>query len=552
MKNFTFIKHCLGMFVLSISLIITLLFTATASPKEETDVPVFSQKSGFYEDAFYLEIKAPDHCEVYYTLDSSDPTRQSLRYTEPIYIQNASLNDNVYSMIPGMSAQPFAVEPDFLIDKCTVVRAVAIPKDGLFRDASEVVTESYFVGFDPDHFDNLPVISIVTDPDNLFSSKSGIYVGGDMLKKYLQISQDPEAEYWQYWPANYWIKGPEGEREANITFFDSTGTPVEQKDIGIRIQGGWSRSQVPRSLNLYSREKYDGQAYFSNDYFGTSHQLQTMTLSNGGNQYVTRINDYLVSERVRGLPFSVMSFEPCVMFLDGEYWGFYWLTEKYDAVYIQNAYHLDTSDIIMIKAQEVAEGYSSDLLLYQQLLDFFASHDMSEHENYVKACELIDIDSCIDYFATLIYLSRSLDWPNANEALWRTREITDEPFADGKWRWMLFDCNTHACMSANLIEHNTLQMVIEESVIFDSLWSNESFRASFQQRIFEIADEYFDPADISGFIDDYNATMTPVLSKTWDRFFGKDNDLASDFEAALENIYTFFLYRREVVASWFS
>lgn len=538
--------------ILSLLLILTALFVLMVKPREAAASPIFSQKSGFYSDAFYLSIQVPEDCDVYYTLDSSNPTKDSMLYQAPIYIDNASLKENTYSMIPGMSAAPFAQAPDFLVDKCTVVRAIAIPKSGWTQQSSNIITESYFVGFSPDHFDGFPVISLVTDPDNLFDSKKGIYVGGELLEKYLQLAKDPEAEFWQYWPANYRIRGRDGEREAHVTFFDTAGNPIEQKSIGIRTQGNWSRAQVPRSLNFYARTEYDGQPFFSYDFFGNNIQLQTLTLSCGGNQFVTRINDYIVSERVRGLPYSVMNFQPYIMFLDGEYWGFYWLTEKYDSAYIRNTYGLEDSDVIMIKSQAVEEGYESDLLLYHQLLDFFATHDLSVPENYVQACELIDIESCMDYYATLIYLCRGWDWPNDNEALWRTREISDEPYADGKWRWMLFDCNSDGCMRQDLYDPHTLNTVIGESVIFGALWNNASFRAAFETRILEIADTCFQASDMLQFVDNYKQTMTVPLSKTWSRFYGRDNRMLGNYEESLERICTFFCDRREVVCSWFS
>lgn len=551
MKNYPSIRRSLQMLALSLALLITLLAVFSAKPSLPVPAPTFSAESGFYENAFFLELAVPEGCDVYYTLDSSIPGIHSLRYTDPIFIDNASLHENTYSMLPGMSAQPWGQAPDFLIDKCTVVRAIAVPRLGTSGENSQVITKSFFVGISPNQYDGFPVISLVSDPDNLFDHKNGIYVAGDLLNKYLFLTSDPWQESWQYWPANYWQTGQDSEREAYFTVFDLDGTILESKEIGIRIQGGWSRSQVPRSLNLYAREEYDGDPYFTADYFGNSYRPQSINLSVGGNQYVSRLNDFFVSRQVQGLPYSVMHYTPCVMFLDGEYWGFYWLTEKYDAFYIQNTYGLDTDDVIMIKALEVAEGNASDISFYDQLISFLSTHDMADPEYYAQACDMVDIDSCIDYFATLIYLARGLDWPNYNEALWRTREVTDAPYADGKWRWMLYDVNTYNCMTDEFTHHNTLEMVIEESPIFGSLWNNPSFRDAFQNRIMEIADRYFAAEEMIPLLDSYQAQMYAPLSRTWARFFGKDNTLASTFDWEIFSAKSFFEGRRAVVASWF-
>ena len=63
----------------------------------------FSKNSGFYDEEFYLNIYAPSD-EIYYTLDGSEPTKESNRYKAPLLIYDASQNENTNSMRTDFSA----------------------------------------------------------------------------------------------------------------------------------------------------------------------------------------------------------------------------------------------------------------------------------------------------------------------------------------------------------------------------------------------------------------------------------------------------------------
>jgi len=552
MRNYTVIRRNVGLLFLSVLLLATTTAAVILQKREPAAAPQFRTEGGFYDEPFLLELTVPEGCTVYYTLDSTTPDRNSLPYTGPILIEDASKQENVYSMTEGMHVDQWSASPpDHLVDKCTVVRAVAIPDSPLDGISSPVVTASFFVGFPEDHFDGFGVVSLVTDPENLSDKKTGIYVSGEKLERYLASRSDPYAIEWAYWPTNFSQRGQDWEREACVTIWDGERNRLLTKDIGIRTQGGWSRAFVPRSLNLFAREAYDGDAVFGYDFFGHAYSLGSLTLSAGGTGHVTRMNDYLMSARVADRAYAVMNYEPYVMFLDGEFWGFYWLTEKYDQNYLREAYGLGDTEVIIIKETQLEAGHEEDLAAYRQMLRFFENTDLSVEENYARACDLIDMESCLDYYATMIYIARQHDWPGSNEALWRTRTQGDSPYADGKWRWLLYDCNSF-CMEADLIDHDTLQWTLERSSVFRSLWANPGFREAFAQRILEIADTCFPAEEMVSFVENYRATMEPPLKKTWDRFFTTQNTRHIPFHQKMDGTADFFANRRAVVESWFS
>ena len=122
------------------------------------------------------------------------------------------------------------------------------------------------------------------------------------------------------------------------------------KECGVRIQGGGGRGYLPRSLNLYARRQYDEEGRFYTDLFGTNYMADTVTLFAGGGDVTSKLRDRLAAGLIRGRNFGTMHFEPYIMFLNGEYWGVYWLTEKYDNVFVAYYYDVNKLHILCLEA----------------------------------------------------------------------------------------------------------------------------------------------------------------------------------------------------------
>ena len=521
---------------------------------------IFSKESGFYNDEFQLRIYAP-RGDVFYTLDGSDPDKSSLKYTGAITVKDATANPNVYSVIPDVTAsfmeeeieqysanpEPYVL-PEEPIDKCTVVKAVYIDENGISSAISERV---YFVGFgEKSGYENIGVISIVTDPENLFSDDKGIYVTGNTLNQWLEENKDGdswELAHWSFWGANYRNKGIEWERESSVQIFDENKELVVSQHVGIRTQGGGSRALLPKSLNLYAREEYGSNKIYY-DFWNTGYYPKRMTLSIGGGDQYTKIKDRLISELSKDCNIVTMNYRPYILFLNGEYWGLYHLTEKYDTQFIEHYYDVDNGtlidDIIMIKNGLVETGVEADYYVsYTEMMEHLTTADLSDPEEYAKACELIDMDSFIDYFAVLGYISRCGDWPSSNVALWRTRYVGEKPYEDGKWRWMLFDVNSTA-MEEDLISLDAIASMRATSEMFDNLCNNEEFKKAFSKRILEIADTVFEKDLVNTKLNEYIEELEGAIENHFIRFFGTSNEL---FYETIDQLRIFFDNRRPYI-----
>ena len=57
-------------------------------------------------------------------------------------------------------------------------------------------------------------------------------------------------------PANYNIRGYEGERQIRAEIWEPDGTVFLSQELGIRVNGGLSRGLDVKSLRLIAREQY--------------------------------------------------------------------------------------------------------------------------------------------------------------------------------------------------------------------------------------------------------------------------------------------------------
>lgn len=538
-------------------IVITLLEYQSGEDKEkfeEVKELTFSRESGFYEEEFELKIEAGSGT-IYYTLDGSIPDRNSIKYEKPILIKDASENDNVYSMRTDVSTgfdreeiekvssdYPGYCVPDYKIDKATIVRAVSYNELG---QHSDVKTASYFVDFSHKNgYEGMNILSVVTEPSNLFDYETGIYVTGRAYDDYVKEYRGGDEyywreEFWTLWLANYRNRGIKWERDASCQFFDRSGQLVCDQECGIRIHGGASRGYNPKSLNIYARMEYDGYKSLQNDFFGTNYFASAVTLFQGGNDVKAKARDFLVSTAIKDLNISTMHFEPYVLFLNGEYWGWYWLNEKYNADYLEFYYGVDANNIIMIKNGGLEEGEEEDFQYYEKMIELCSQCDVTIDSNYEKVCEVIDIESYIDYYAVMIYIGRTGDWPDSNYALWRVKKSENSPFGDGKWRWMIFDLNS----TGFGFDIDPIGYVMDNDKVFNNLMENETFRAQLLLKIKELADTVFCFKKMNESINKYQDFISEPMMKNDKRFFGDDS--LAEFNSEIEILRHFFAERKD-------
>lgn len=525
-------------------LIILLLFVLLLG---QPSSPVFSAPSGFYNEAFVLTIYTEEqNVTVHYTLDGSIPTLDSPVYTDPITIEDRSDEPNTISLISTISYQ--YVEPKENVFKITTIRARSFNQ--ITKVSSPVVTYTYLVYPGIADRYSLPIISLVVDPEDFFDQEMGIYVTGE--------SSDVVAargENFAFWPANYHERGVAWERPVFIEYFDVDGSLLLSQNAGVRIHGGASRSNRQKSLRLYADLKYDSTGSFDYSLFPdlydvTGEELidsfETFILRTGGtDSNASFMRDVLIQKLVEHTSLDTQAMKPVVVFLNGEYWGIYYLYERYDEGYFRNHYGIDESNIIVLENDgNSAIGVDSDQEMYQDLLDYVESHDVSKAAVYSNIQDQMDIDNFIDYQIAEIYIAQK-DWPTNNVKYWRTRTVSDDPESlygqDGRWRWLLFDTD-HGFIDP---ERNWIEYALREDLtndLFRALIENSAFRELFLNRFADQINTTFRTERVVQEIDQLVAILEPEMQEQINRWHTSGNSIEDWLDNV--NLLRSFAYRR--------
>lgn len=481
--------------------------------------PDFSKMGGFYEKPFTLKLSTyRPQGVIWYTLDGSEPDPvnnriNSYEYKKPLHIGSRNGDRNILSAI-RTTYHNWQGPPKAEIFKATTVRARVFIDNQPWGD---IETHSFFVDPDIETRYSMPVISLVTDPDGLFDSKTGIFVPGD------RYVEDNERT------GNYWGSGPKWEREAHLEFYEANGEFGFAQGVGIRIHGGITRAWPQKSLRIYSRREYgpDKITYdLFPDHYDYDVDFERLLLRNGGNDMRRAfMRDALIHRLVGPLGLDTQAWRPIIVFINGEYWGIHNMRERLDQHYLNGKYGVNKEQVVILEGNAVlTQGPATGARHYKDMLDFVRNNSMAVESNYRHVQTLMDTDNYIDYMVTEIW-SANTDWPFNNVRFWRIEapedELVDLPGHDGRWRWLVYDLD-YGLGLAEEANHNSLGRVANSgdwsTVLFARLLKNEEFRTDFINRYADLLNHTFAPNRVNKMIDEMVETYMPEMEEHLSRW----------------------------------
>ncbi len=391
-----------------------------APPQQQPQTIVFSNEAAVISQPFQLTLSSPAGAQIRYTTNGGLPGLEAAPYTGPI-----------------------------AINKSTVVRAQAYKSDG--TPVGFTYTKSYIFA---DYNQTIPVVSIAADWTDL-----------NVLHTFATE------------------RGLDWERPMNMEYFAPGGQVQFSVPAGIRIHGNFSRIYNPKkSYRIYFRKSYGGPGMLDYPLFPDSPVtkfdklvlragFQDTFLHRGIPERADRVDTakYITDQVVRNLhrdmgqPVAHGSW--VLLYLNGDFWGLYNLTERIDSQFLQS--YTDPDSVWHIITKE--SGWDENGMWYNREAvkegDYGAWLD---NQNWVGGADFtipgnigelewrIDVENVFSYLFLEAYVQNT-DWPSANWIVYRRMDDGGFGTNEGKWRMMVWDAeDAFGGGEGNIKDMNTL------------------------------------------------------------------------------------------------
>lgn len=358
---------------------------------ERLEAPVVSHDSQVFPTTIQVHVDIPEGATLRFTMDGSTPTLTNGRTS---------------------------TDGNFTVAMTHVYR-FALFQDGYL--SSPVVTRSYIRR---DKVFSLPILSVVTDPDNLYSNKTGIFVQGTNGRagKGTNVACNWNMDW---------------DRPLNVEYFSADGQCLLNQEAEMSRCGGHSKGFTPMSFKIHAAKQFEGQNYLAYQFFADKPYLRhkALQIRGGANDYNCRILDASLQSVVRlsGIDMDLQDYQPICHYINGKYMGTINMREPNNKhnVFANHGLDDDEIDMFEIECDSCYRQMCGTDAAWKNLVKMSAQATDPVIYQQIKQ-KMLDIDEFCNYMAVQFYLGNT-DWPQNNTKAWR-------PIAeDGRFRFILYD-----------------------------------------------------------------------------------------------------------------
>lgn len=382
--------------------------TGSIFAEEQLALPKVDRAGTVYKTDFDIHINIPEGTTLRYTTDGTTPDL-----------------DNGFTSDDGVF---------HIGDQKNYVYRFRFFKEGYLP--SDVATHTYIYN-NSNYY--LPIVSIVTNPDNLYDDKIGCYVDGKNGTsdsggyKFVHGSNGTSNKNrgWER-PVNFEYIVPNENEEYCVAI---------NQEVDFEVSGGWSRHFPPAPSFKLKAGKVYGQNFFDYPIFSQKPYIKNKAIivRNGGNDCDCRIVDAAIQRIISssGFYLDCQAYQPSHVFINGKYQFMFNLRETNNKNFAYSNYGTDNDEVDQFEyaggGNYVQKAGDDEAFVKWTTLCNDLSSNPTNDNIWKQICELCDIDEVCNYFATECYVG-SEDWiTNGNN----TKGFRDRN--NGKFHFVFFD-----------------------------------------------------------------------------------------------------------------
>ena len=451
------------------------------------DTPTASHAAGFYNSPLVVALSAGAGGVIRFTTDGSEPGPTSQEYSNPVNISQTTV----------LKAKFFSNDPAIL--------------------PSFTMVNTYFSGVSH----AVPVLSIA----------------GSDLASLLEGNQFEPRGSFEYFDNGERIDWAYGEYNKHGN--DSWAYAQRGLDYITRDQMGY-KSSIGHQIFPY-KDRNNFQRLILKPAANDNYPFQ-----NGG-AHIRDAYVHVLSQNAQ-MEMDERSWEPCVIYLNGQYWGVYELREKVDDPDFTRAYYDQGEkwiDFIKTWGGTWEEYGSRDD--WDVLHNYITTNDMTIPANYEYVKERLNVLSLIDYMILNTHVVCK-DWLNWNTAWWRGRK----PDGDAKtWRYALWDMDATFGHYINYtgipdVSANADPCYAEDlpsdfeghGEMIQALMANEDFHSLYVNRYADMNNSFFTCDYMIGLLDSMLTRTEPERRGQIQKWCGTMSQWEQNVQALKDFIYT--------------
>lgn len=398
--------------------------------------PLFSPPPDEYDRSLRVSLRPGDpQAQVVFAVGGAVPTLTvGTLYTHPLLLD---------ARFPGV----------------TVIRAREVA-GGV---AGPLVSGSYVLGVEH----TLPILSVIADPADLWDAQRGILV-------------------------QPWQRGPEWERPVHLTFVEN-GSVAWSLPAGLRVDDAADKP----SLRLYFRSEYGISRLEAPLFPGLPSYKRLLLQAGDRSGRWTLLEGPLLCAIAADLGRPAVDGRFVLLFLNGESWGVYWLSERPDRFLLEDRFGVTVADLV--RDGNWVEG---DDAHWRSLLDWVANHDLSDPAAFADLQAGLDVDGFTDYAILSMYFGR----PPEDFTAVRPGQ------AGGRWFWLYDDAGSLPAPEARTAWLSP-EAADDLSTLLRALLANPAYRARFLARAADLLNTALSPDEMQARVDDLAAQLRPDIPR---------------------------------------